>query len=402
MDIKYSLDLELDGYFKALIKSGSLSYDYINMFLMNTCVKIDVINSLIIDSESFVKINKVTKHYYKLPISKIDITYKGLEYICYQVSKGIAAIRTKDVYDLPYDLLLFIKGGNKERLKELLIDSKEWYEKHILNKEKNDEEIICYNWSDWSWDVVVKQIKRNKNTLYYEDKFMDDIENDIRDFISDETKSLYTRLGITYKRSYLFAGPPGTGKSSLIYGIASIFNKDIAYLNITDELKSNSLIDSVRNIPKNAILVIEDIDSIFEKREKKEGSHRITFSSLLNCIDGVIKPAEGSIIIFTTNFKDKLDEALKRPGRIDKIISFTYATKKQIQKMFIHYFPAEEENFMKFYNKIKHIKKISICYLQQVFLKYINNTKLLYDCVEELEQIKKECDLYKSPDNLYC
>ena len=55
------------------------------MFLMNTCVKIDVINSLIIDSESFVKINKVTKHYYKLPISKIDITYKGLEYICYQV-----------------------------------------------------------------------------------------------------------------------------------------------------------------------------------------------------------------------------------------------------------------------------------------------------------------------------
>jgi chaperone BCS1 len=213
-------------------------------------------------------------------------------------------------------------------------------------------------------------------------------------------------LGITYKRCYLFEGPPGSGKSSLIYGLASIFNLDISYLNISDELKCNSLIDAIRKIPKKSILVIEDIDAIFEKRDKKDNSQRITFSALLNSIDGVIKPSSGSLIIFTTNYKDKLDEALKRPGRIDKIISFDYVKREQVEKMFKFYFPKsnEDENilFNKFYDKIKNIKKMNICYLQQFFLKYLKKMDDMYDNINELTQIIEECDLYKKPTNLYC
>ena len=152
MDIKYTRDLELDGYFKVLIKSGTVSYEYLNMFIMNMCVNIDDINSIIIDSNTIVKLNKVIKHYYKLPISHIDFIYKGIECMCYQVSKGTTATRTtQNKFDLSYDLLLFINDGNKVLVDELLIDSRVWYDKHILNKDKAYDDIICYNWTWGAW-----------------------------------------------------------------------------------------------------------------------------------------------------------------------------------------------------------------------------------------------------------
>ena len=121
-------------------------------------------------------------------------------------------------------------------------------------------------------------------------------------------------------------------------------------------------------------------------------------------MDGVIKPNSGSIIIFTTNFKNKLDEALKRPGRIDKVVTFNYASKEQIHKMFVNYFPSEEKNFNSFYASIKGIKKITICYLQQYFLKYLidNDIKDMYENTSELNKMVNDCDLYKKPINLYC
>ncbi len=42
----------------------------------------------------------------------------------------------------------------------------------------------------------------------------------------------------------------------------------------------------------------------------------LTFSGFLNAIDGV-RSQEGRIIIMTTNYKEKLDPALLRPGRVD-------------------------------------------------------------------------------------
>ena len=97
-----------------------------------------------------------------------------------------------------------------------------------------------------------------------------------------------------------------------------------------------------------------------------------------------------------------MDEALKRPGRVDSIINFEYAKKTQIKKMFEMYFPDEKEEFDRFYSKIKHLKKITICYLQKYFLKYLFNTENMYDNIHELKSIIEECDLYKEgPNGLY-
>lgn len=47
-----------------------------------------------------------------------------------------------------------------------------------------------------------------------------------------------------------------------------------------------------------------------------DGLNRVTFSGLLNCLDGVAS-TEARILFMTTNYLERLDPALVRPGRID-------------------------------------------------------------------------------------
>lgn len=42
----------------------------------------------------------------------------------------------------------------------------------------------------------------------------------------------------------------------------------------------------------------------------------MTFSGLLNCLDGVAS-TEARILFMTTNYLNRLDPALVRPGRVD-------------------------------------------------------------------------------------
>lgn len=56
---------------------------------------------------------------------------------------------------------------------------------------------------------------------------------------------------------------------------------------------------------------------------------RVTFSGLLNAIDGVAC-AEERILFMTTNFINRLDEALIRPGRVDIKQYFGYCTDTMI------------------------------------------------------------------------
>lgn len=80
-------------------------------------------------------------------------------------------------------------------------------------------------------------------------------------------------------------------------------------------------------------------------------SSSVTLSGLLNAIDGVasqVCPAccflmsltsqEDSVLLASTNFPDNLDEALRRPGRFDVDVSFTFATHEQAISIFKHFY----------------------------------------------------------------
>ena len=111
--------------------------------------------------------------------------------------------------------------------------------------------------------------------------------------------------------------------------------------------------------PENSIILLEDIDAAFvsreisdhsadprdiEKRKMNEsayqGLNRLTFSGLLNAVDGVTS-TEGRIVFMTTNYVERLDPALIRPGRVDLKQCIGHCSHSQCMKMFVNFYPDQ-------------------------------------------------------------
>ena len=191
-----------------------------------------------------------------------------------------------------------------------------------------------------------KNYKREIDTIYLENK--DELINDIKQFYQSE--NLYRKEGRPYKRNYLLYGPPGTGKSSLITAIASTMNLNIYKINIVKGFDDTQLMSTMAKIPPNGMLILEDVDNCFPTEEsdtEKKNSQFVTFSTLLNVLDGfAIK--EKLITIMTTNHKERLSQAFLRPGRVDMLLEFNYLSNTQIQNISNHYIKNEtvKNNFM--------------------------------------------------------
>src|SRR5690606_31944655 len=135
-------------------------------------------------------------------------------------------------------------------------------------------------------------------------------------------------------------GIPGSGKTSTTISIAADLQMNICIINLNN-VDDESFSEAMNEVPPRSIILLEDADCAIASgsREKnKEGSmmnlnqpenSKLSLSGLLNAIDGVASP-DGTIIFITTNHIDKIDPALLRPGRIDKIIHYTFATRDQI------------------------------------------------------------------------
>ena len=59
---------------------------------------------------------------------------------------------------------------------------------------------------------------------------------DLENFMSEDMRSFYETHGIPYRRSYLFYGVPGAGKTSFIQAIAGHCNRSISFLQIDPEM----------------------------------------------------------------------------------------------------------------------------------------------------------------------
>eukprot|EP00461_Guttulinopsis_vulgaris_P004644 UN04646 len=110
----------------------------------------------------------------------------------------------------------------------------------------------------------------------------------------------------------------------------------ICVLSLNDRgLSDDRLLHLMTDIPPRSIVLLEDIDAVFNQRES---SYSVTFSGLLNALDGVTSIDE-RIVFMTTNHLEKLDPALIRPGRVDAKIFIGDSTPYQQKKMFKTFFP---------------------------------------------------------------
>jgi chaperone BCS1 len=106
------------------------------------------------------------------------------------------------------------------------------------------------------------------------------------------------------------------------------------------------LVSNDNRLPKSN-KAVEDKDKTMDDRGSKlaqedQKKELINLAFLLNLLDGVLE-TPGRILIITSNFPDKLDKALVRPGRIDVRIKFDYATTTMIKDMLKHFYELSDK-----------------------------------------------------------
>jgi chaperone BCS1 len=283
--------------------------------------------------------------------------------------------------------------GNGAEIKDLVVlIIEEPGKQHILQQfcdvvintfEKTSHDIINvyqYHLEYRYWRATSNKTPRSMDSIIIPQDVKTGLIKDIDEFLSKDTFNWYKSHGIPYKRSYLLYGPPGSGKSSIIQAIAGKYKRNICFIQpmkekFTDEIFSTC----IQVAPKRALIVLEDIDAYFNKnRESMHKSCPLTFSGLLNGLDGVGN-TDGQIFILTTNFIDRLDEALVRSGRVDRKIEFPMVNLDSAFNMFLKFYPKEigwasvfRDNLEK--KLIEIDRKMCMADLQQHFIAHRKNS----------------------------
>lgn len=273
------------------------------------------------------------------------ITYKG--YTLWVAKKKNGAVKSQaseySYHNNIKDLLgmmntnpciqITMRGQDMTRLKAFI---QEWIDTHF---EKEYGKLTIYKcmptrYEGFEWRSLASKELRPFDSVILKEGQKDLILKDIQTFRRRE--HWYSIRGIPYRRGYLLYGPPGTGKTSLVQSIASKVNMNVAIISLSGNMDDENFNVLLQEVPRNSILVMEDIDHCIIKdpnSEKDSSSAKISMSGLLNALDGVIAQ-EGSMVFMTCNDVNRIQPALLRPGRIDMKMELGYADKIQINKMF--------------------------------------------------------------------
>jgi len=207
----------------------------------------------------------------------------------------------------------------------------------------------------------------------------------------ENNRAWYEAEGHPYTLGVALHGPPGTGKTSVIKCMANMLKRHLIVIPLnkikTQRDFSKYYFESQYNKNNRAgsidfdkkIIVLDDIDCMSDlvkcrsdvtpekgdeapltleimktisdivskdhnenntdvlKHLLSKEDDNITLAFLLNIIDG-IRETPGRILIITSNYYNHIDEALRRPGRIDFPLEMKNASVATICEMYKHYY----------------------------------------------------------------
>lgn len=126
--------------------------------------------------------------------------------------------------------------------------------------------------------------------------------------------------------------------------------KTVDYSDITLNPRIQNLDDEIQKTVKENIM--SETRKIVSKMNARSDD-KITLDDILNLWDG-IRETPGRILVITSNHYDKLDAAIRRPGRIDITLGLENASRETIAEMFLHFYkkPIDTEILSKIESRL--------------------------------------------------
>lgn len=131
---------------------------------------------------------------------------------------------------------------------------------------------------------------------------------------------------IPLKRGVLLEGPYGTGKSLTARMTAAVCERNGWTFVLLDRVQGLRTALEFANQYAPAVVFAEDIDRIASTRDESA-------NDLINTIDGVVSKRSEVMTILTTNFADKLNPVILRPGRLDAVISLRAPSNEAVARL---------------------------------------------------------------------
>lgn len=250
-------------------------------------------------------------------------------------------------------------------------------EAHEMSMQSTEGKTVVYTSRNLAWEQSGQPKRRRPfDSVVLEEGVSDKIFGDVQEFLNART--WYLDRGIPYRRGYLLFGPPGTGKTSFVQALAGKLDFNIAMLSLSQRGLHDDLLNHLLlNVPPRTIVLLEDADAAFSnRRQRDEDGYQganVTYSGLLNALDGVAS-AEERIIFMTTNHIDRLDDALIRPGRVDMTVHLGNATKWQMERLWDRFYADQDpkgegqKRFIDRAIKLGLLDNVSTAALQGLFL----------------------------------
>jgi SpoVK/Ycf46/Vps4 family AAA+-type ATPase len=233
----------------------------------------------------------------------------------------------------------------------------------------------CYKHIPISYpiDEHLESLDIRKDTFINVNENLKNAIFDIEKFLKN--REIYDELKISYRRGYLFYGPPGNGKTAQIRDLCrNLFSESIVIW--ASSPPSGEVLSVLSESPLLKVFVLEEISS--------KNANSSEMRDLLNFLDGE-DSLSNCITIATTNYPHEIEKNLiDRPGRFDSVFEIKNPNKSELEKYFNSFLgrPLQKDEI--------ELKDLSVAYIKEIVLQHKLFGRSLKECVKNINSLKKK------------